>query len=94
MSKAKLTAMPVLSSPDKRFVVEYTQGELAGLSRIVGTRDELMKGGNEPPVCVPAGVFSLNPCGLTRVTSRMMIYREFSPEPAMGKMGEFHPSQK
>ena len=82
--------------PEKRIVLEHTQGKRAGMHTILGRSVEVpphLMG----PVQVPGDDHFVEFASLIgiRGRGRWALYREVMPEAiATGKLGDFHPEQK
>lgn len=84
-----------LARVPQRIVLEHTQGICKGLFGIYGTTDQLKADLNvsELPDFLPDVDMRdhINAVCLVRVTPRYVLYREITPPPASGQLGEFHP---
>lgn len=81
---------------DKRIVIHHTQGAYAGLWQIVGAESQLdSKTGPDLPTFVESVQFLDHEGGasLAAVKPHYVLYRETMPEPATGRLGDFHPRQ-
>lgn len=73
-----MKAMPAPQPLDKRILVEYTNGEAAGLIRICGMAKQAGITADNVPVQLPPGWVTTGPCALIRVTPRSLYYRELA----------------
>ena len=101
MSEALDHIFPALNDAPQRvqrIVLEHTQGICKGLFGIYGTTDDLKSiapDGKLPEFIPDVNLRDhTNSICLVRVTPRYVLYREITPPPASGKLGEFHPEQK
>lgn len=90
---AKMPKFPDLTTPVKRLVLIHTKGRYAGMSRIIGMTPEVAE------LVAKEGLPSFMPqflsgCSLIRVANGTAYYREITPPPPTGKLGQFHPEQR